>query len=85
MILVFTENIELNCFDLQKYTKRNIIKRAKKDYLKNKLEKNINDNSDATLENSNEKTNNENSNDRPKGVIEIDGFKFDPSCDIIEQ
>ena len=55
MILVFTENIELNCFDLQKYTKRNIIKRAKKDYLKNKLEKNINDNSDATLENSNEK------------------------------
>ena len=31
------------------------------------------------------KTNNENSNDRSKNVLEIDRFKFDPSCDIIEQ
>ena len=30
MILVFSENIELNCFGLEKYTKRNISKRAKK-------------------------------------------------------
>ena len=87
MILVFTENIELNCFGLQKYTKRNIIKRAKKDYLKNNVEKvnSINDKSDTTFENSNEKSNNENSNEKSKGVVEIDRFKFDPACDIIEE
>ena len=87
MILVFTENIELNCFDLQKYTKRNIIKRAKNDYLKNNIIKtnSINDRSDTTFENSNDKTNNENSNEKSEGVVEIDRFKFDPACDIIEE
>ena len=37
IFLIFNENIELNCFGLQKYTKRNIIKRANKDYIKNNI------------------------------------------------
>ena len=85
MILVFTENIELNCFKLQKYTKRNIIKRAKKDFLKNNVDNSKNDNNDTTFEKSNEKTNNEISNEKSKGVVEIDRFKFDPDYDIIEE
>ena len=53
MFLIFNENIELNCFGLQKYTKRNIIKRANKDYSKNKDCDEILDNDkDDNLENS---------------------------------
>ena len=75
MFLVFNENIELRCFGLQKYTKRNIIKRANKDYLKNKVE--INNDKEYNVNNSynsfdepNEKPNNEN-------IVEIGRFKFD--------
>ena len=90
IILVFIETIELNCFGLQKYTKKNIIKRAKKDYLKN-CENNskVNDNNDTTIENSNEKTYNDNSNEKSKEqIVEIDRFRFEfPGNDenIIEE
>ena len=75
MILVFSENIELNCFGLQKYTKKNIIRRASTDYLNDNddLNDNINDSSN---DNVNEKANNEN-------IIEIERFRFDFSDYII--
>ena len=84
MFLLFNENIELNCLGLEKYTKRNIIKRAYKDYLKNNNENyndfsDSNNNIDSIIENpSKEKTNNEK-------IMEIGRFKFDFSdYEIIE-
>ena len=90
MILVFIETIELNYFGLQKYTKRNIIKRAKNDYLKNREEDSkLNANNDITIENSNEKTIDDNNNEKSKGrIVEIDRFRFEfPGNDdnIIEE
>ena len=75
MFLIFNENIEVNCFGLEKYTKRNIIRRASKDYLKNKDCYKINDkDKEYNLENSfdeyNEKASDEN-------IIEIGRFRFD--------
>ena len=81
MILLFNENIELNCFGLEQFTKRNIIKRANKDYMKNSENcngSNNNNNIESIIDNSEkEKTNNEN-------VIEIDRFRFDLSDYEIE-
>ena len=74
MFLLFNENIELNCFGLEKYTKRNIIKRANKDYIKNSNE---NDSdlgasiTDSIIDNPEKgKINNEK-------IMEIGRFKFD--------
>ena len=83
MFLLFNENIELNCFGLEKYTKRNIIKRANKDYVKSNNEnyKDLSDsdnNIDNIIENPEKKTNNEK-------IMEIGRFKFDFSdYEIIE-
>ena len=84
MFLLFNENIELNCFGLEKYTKRNIIKKANKDYVKSNNENyndfsDSNNNIDSIIENpSKEKTNNEK-------IMEIGRFKFDFSdYEIIE-
>ena len=77
MFLIFNENIEVNCFGLEKYTKRNIINRASKDYLKNKScykidDKDKENNLENSLDESNEKSNDEN-------IVEIGRFKFDLS------
>ena len=82
MFLLFNENIELNCFGLEKYTKRNIIKRANKDYIKNSNENNSDlgaSITDSIIDNPETgKINNEK-------IMEIGRFKFDFSdYEIIE-
>ena len=75
LILVFNENLELNCFGLQKYTKRNIIKRANKDYLKNSEN---NKNKEKIVINKDDNENEEHSFDRLDNgdIMEIERFKF---------
>ena len=82
MILVFSENIELNCFGLEKYTKRNISKRAKKEYLKNAENyDSLFGNNISSSETQNERTINGNPNEKSK--VEIDRYSFDfPSDEI---
>ena len=77
IMLVFNEIIELNCFGLQKYTKKNIIRRAKTEYFKSI--DNLDDLIDSNIATIDDDDNNDNPTRKSinEDSIEIENFKFD--------
>ena len=64
MLLVFTEIIEINCFNLQKYTKKNISERSKTDF-PNADDNNIYEKDDSSSEGSRD------------SLVEVDGYQIE--------